>query len=225
MLRYIFRKTEPALIRLYHRLAEPPSPNLRGDREIEYSWVLANLPQGPGQALDFGCGQGSYLGLVAARRGFQVTAIDLEPVKWNYLHKNLEFVQGDVLKLPFSPQQFDLVVNCSTVEHVGLAGRFGVKEPQLDGDLTAMSRLRSLMKLNATQLLTIPVGKDAVFPPLHRVYGEKRLPKLLESYVVKKKEYWIKNDQNQWMLAEESAALKQVPNQNLYGLGCFVLRL
>jgi hypothetical protein len=67
MLRKIFKKLEPLLVELYFRLMYSSIPNLRGDRDIEYSWILANLPSGPGKALDFGCGK-SYLALVAARK-------------------------------------------------------------------------------------------------------------------------------------------------------------
>mgnify|MGYP001767288543 CR=1 FL=1 len=107
-------------------------PNLAGDRDIEWSWILSQMPSGPGEALDFGPG-GSFLGLTAAQRGFRVTAIDIAPVKWLYTHPNLKFIQGDILKLSLPKNNFDLVINCSTVEHVGLAGRYGVTEGNADG--------------------------------------------------------------------------------------------
>ncbi len=99
--------------------------NLSGDRDIEWSWVAAQMPSGPGEALDFGHG-GSHLGLIAAQRGFNVTAVDLEPARWFYQHPCLRFIQGDILRLPLPAGHFDLVINCSTVEHVGLVGRYGV---------------------------------------------------------------------------------------------------
>ena len=69
--------------------------------------------------LDFGCGEG-WMGLIAARKGFKVTALDLQPIVWDYKHPNLNFVQGDIFKLNFAPNQFDLIINCSSIEHVGL---------------------------------------------------------------------------------------------------------
>lgn len=201
----------------------PLTPNLAGDREIENSWILAEMGQGPGEALDFGCG-GSGLGLVAARRGYKVTAIDLEPVWWPYVVLNLRFIKGDLMKIKFPPQCFDLIINCSTVEHIGLAGRYGVSESHRDGDFEAMERLRRLMKPGGVMLLTIPVGQDAVFAPLHRVYGVKRLPQLLERLSIDKKEYWVKDDQNRWIRADESLAFDQKPSLTYYGVGLFVLR-
>jgi len=95
--------------------------DLTGDRDIEWSWVASQMPKGPGEALDFGPG-GSSLGLIAAEAGYNVTAIDLQPITWPYHHPNLRFVQGDVLKLQLQKNHFDLIINCSVIEHVGLAG-------------------------------------------------------------------------------------------------------
>jgi 2-polyprenyl-3-methyl-5-hydroxy-6-metoxy-1,4-benzoquinol methylase len=123
----IFQKIELILRSFYRRISEPPVPNLKGDRDIEYSWIAANMPEGPGEALDFGSGP-SYMGLIAVRKGFNVTAVDLEPVKWFYKHPNFKFIQGDIFKLEFPPAHFDLIINCSTIEHVGLPGRYGITE-------------------------------------------------------------------------------------------------
>ena len=198
--------------------------NLKGDRDIEWSFVNSNLSNETGRALDFGPGSGSYLGLVAARRGFEVTAVDLEKVNWPYFYSNLKFIQGDFLKLNFPSKSFDLIINCSSVEHVGLAGRYGVKTDRPDGDLEAMAKMREILKPEGKMLLTIPVGRDAIFLPHHRVYGKKRLSKLLEGYKIEKKEYWVKNGQNQWILADEKTAFNLKPARHFYGLGCFILR-
>jgi len=188
------------------------------------------MPSGPGEALDFGTG-GSHLALMAAQRDFNVTAVDLEPVQWPYVHPRLRFIQGDILKLPLPREHFDLVINCSTVEHVGLVGRYGVTENRPDGDLEAMAHLQGLMKPGGVMLLTVPVGQDAVFAPLCRVYGRERLPRLLDGYIVEKEAFWVKDQENCWVQADKETALSFQasagswdPLQNVYALGCFVLR-
>ena len=187
------------------------------------------MPSGPGEALDFGPG-GSHLALIAAQRGFDVTAVDLEPVTWPYVHPGLRFIRGDILKLPLPEEHFDLVINCSTVEHVGLAGRYGVTEGRPDGDLEAMARLGELMKSGGVMLLVVPVGQDAVFAPLHRVYGKQRLPRLLDGYSVEKEAFWVKDWENRWVLRDRETALNFEASvagsalQNVYALGCLVLR-
>ena len=204
--------------------------NLAGDRDIEYSFVAAHLPSGPGEALDFGCGP-SNLSLLAGRRGFRVLAVDLVPQTFDWEHEGVRFLQADLLETNLPGESLDLVVNCSAVEHVGLAGRYGVSKDQSDGDLAAMQRLLFLLRENGTMLLTIPCGRDTVFVPVHRVYGEQRLPQLLRGYAIEKEEYWIKDAANRWHISTREAALQFVPrppasnpSDSSYALACFVLR-
>jgi len=220
MLWRFLQKVEPTLLKLYRKISEPPIPNLKGDRDIEYSWVAANMPEGPGVALDFGCGS-SYLGLIAAQRGFKVTAIDLASVNWSYVHPNLTFLQKDIFELNFLPSSLNLIINCSAIEHVGL-GRYGDHQSS-NGDIEAMSFLCGLLKSGGIMLLTIPVGKDRIFLRLHRVYGSERLPLLLDGFMVEKKEYWMKDHKNRWVKVDEQVALNWQPKPTCYGIGCFVL--
>jgi SAM-dependent methyltransferase len=164
------------------------------------------------------------LGLIAARKGFNVVALDARPIQGLYTHPRLSFVQGDFLEVSFPQSYFDVVINCSTIEHIGLVGRYQFTKEHTNGDFEAMSRLSSLMKPSGVMLLTIPVSYDAVFSPLHRVYGPKRLPRLIEGYLVEREEYWVKNPQNIWVVTDKQDALGREPQERLYGLGCFVLR-
>jgi SAM-dependent methyltransferase len=204
--------------------------DISGDRDVEWSFILAHMPSGPGKALDFGCGFGN-LSLHAAQHGFHVMALDIQPQSFPWQHPNVNFVQGDLLRLGIAESHFDLVLNCSAVEHVGLAGRYGVTGGDPEGDLKIMSELRRLMKPGGIMLLTTPCGQDAVFAPMHRVYGARRLPRLVDGYIVEEQLFWVKNDHNQWVASDRSKALAVQPYGNVkdpsrcsYALGCFVLR-
>jgi SAM-dependent methyltransferase len=204
--------------------------NLTGDRDIEWSWIAARIPDGPGEALDFGAGE-SFLGLLATHRGFRVTAVDLTSVRWMYRVPRLTFRQGDIFRMKYPRGKFDLVMNCSTVEHAGLAGRYGVAEERPDGDLEAMRILAGWMKPKGIMLLTIPVGRDEVFAPLCRVYGKRRLPLLLAGFRVLEETYWIKGEDNIWVRGSRAAALGTQtyagswnPLRNYYPIGCFLLQ-
>lgn len=198
--------------------------DLHGDRDIEWSWIAAHISDASNAlALEIGPGPETFLGLIAARRGYHVTSVDLEKVTWPYAHPQLAFMQGDVLKLDLPTDPFDLIINCSVMEHVGLVGRYGVTDGSAEGDLEAMRRLGTFLKPGGQMLLTVPVGRDASFAPWHRVYGSERLPHLLTGFVVNKKEFWIKNAQNCWVLVSESEALNGYADERIYGLGCFVL--
>jgi SAM-dependent methyltransferase len=208
----------------YRRLRTPPPPNLCGDRDIEHSWIAAHMPDGPGRALDFGCGP-FWMGLLAARKGFTVTAIDLTPIRWDYKHADLRFLEADILNPALSSERYDLIINCSTIEHVGLQGRYGVRDQWDDADLAAMAALRNLMEPGGAMLLTVPVGRDAVFLPYHRVYGRNRLPQLLEGWTVREREFWAKTAGNIWERVDEAEAHRQEASDHYYGLGLFVLEV
>jgi SAM-dependent methyltransferase len=219
------------LRKVKHAITAPPEgADLRGDRDVEWSYIASQMPHGPGEALDFGCGGGN-VSLLAAQCGFRVLALDLEPQVFFWQHESVRLIQGDLLALDVPENHFDLILNCSSVEHVGLAGRYGVTEDRRDGDLIAMQRMLSLMKLGAKMLLTIPCGKDAVFGPFHRVYGAQRLHILLSGYSIEKQTFWAKEKDNRWKLCSRDQALAFQPSADYknvarcsYALGCFVLR-
>lgn len=204
--------------------------NLWGDRDIEWSYIASRLPMGNGDVFDFGCGFGN-MSIHAVQKGYHVLALDLLPNLFPWSHPNVEIVCADLLRIDLPKRKFDYVLNCSTVEHVGLSGRYGVSVEETDGDLAAMQILRELLKPTGKVLMTIPCGLDAVIVPYHRVYGKQRLPILLDGFEVEEEIYWAKRTDNRWYPAEREAALAYLPTSHptegalcSYALGCFVLR-
>lgn len=217
----------------------PPAPvvarvhnpvNIMGERDVEWSFLFTNMPDGPGEAIDFGCELG-HMSLLAAQKGFHVLAVDLEDQPFLWQHSNVEFRQGDFLEMDNPKEHFDLAINCSSVEHVGVAGRYGISVDQADGDIQVIQRLAEVLKPDGLLLMTAPCGRDAVMAPWCRVYGPERLPKLLAPFKIVKQSYWVKNDLNRWVLSDCATALdfpcrndSNNPHECLYALGCFVLR-
>jgi SAM-dependent methyltransferase len=203
--------------------------NILGDRDVEWSWVASQLPEThSGRLLDFGAGS-SPLGLLSALKGYMVTSIDLETQSHYYEHPKLNFMRGDILRTNL-PALFDVIINCSSIEHVGLAGRYGVTEDNRDGDIKAMSKMGGLLTEHGIMILTMPVGQDAVYPAMHRVYGRERLPRLLTDFTILKGTYWLKDKYNRWSLTEREKALdfqssggSVNPLNDIFALGCFVL--
>jgi SAM-dependent methyltransferase len=195
-------------------------PTLAGDRAIEYGFCLARIPDGDGPLLDFGSGAGT-LSIGAAERGWAVTAFDRMAIELEYSHPRVRQVQGDLLTHGFGSERFEVILNCSSVEHVGLPGRYGSFEEQ-DGDLSAMNVLHGLLAPSGRMLLTVPVGRDAVFVPRHRVYGAERLPKLLDGFEVVEERYWHKPSRA-WNETDRATALDAVGSDAFYALGLFVL--
>jgi len=214
----------------------PPAPppfrspiNIAGERNVEWTFLSVEMPNGPGEAIEFGCEQG-FMGLLAAQKGFHVIANDLQEQPFTWQHPNVEFRQGDFLQLDLPRNHFDLAINCSSVEHVGIAGRYGIELTQDDGDIEVMKRLADILKPGGLLLMTAPCGRDAVMAPWHRVYGSQRLPKLFAPFSILKEFYWVKDVQNRWVLTARDKALDFQPRNDpndghgcAYALGCFVL--
>lgn len=204
------------------RIAERDGATLAGDRWIEWSFCLARLADGPGMTLDFGADVG-FLSLAAAQRGHDVVALDRMPTALEYRHPLVTPVQGDILDRPLEGRRIDQIINCSSVEHVGLAGRYGSSE-EPDGDLKAMAIMRDLLPADGRMIMTIPVGRDLVCAPLHRIYGHERLPRLLEGYAVQEAQYWLRDPGTSgWAQVDREDALRTQGSEWFYALGLLVL--
>ena len=204
--------------------------NIWGERHVEWTFLSSQMPSGPGKAIEFGCEQG-YCSLLAAQRGFHVIANDLAEQSFSWQHPHVEFRQADFLKLDLPPNHFDLAINCSSVEHVGVPGRYGIRAKQDEGDIQVMEKLAEILKPGGLLLMTAPCGRDTVMAPWCRVYGSQRLPRLLAPFAVEKESYWVKNATNKWISCPRETALDFQPIYDAsdahgcaYALACFVLR-
>jgi hypothetical protein len=211
-----------AALEVSRRIAERDGATLIGDRSIEWSFCLARLADGPGTTLDFGADVG-FLSLAAAQRQHDVVALDRMPAALEYRHPRVTALQADILDRPLEGRRFDQIVNCSSVEHVGLAGRYGSFE-DASGDLKAMAIMRDLLDPEGRMIVTIPVGRDLVCAALHRIYGHERLPRLLEGYSVQEAQYWRRDPAaSAWIELDKDEALQTEGSEWFYALGLLVL--
>lgn len=200
---------------------------LAGERDIEYKWVRDKLPMASSNArlLDLGPEGSLKTTKIALQRGWWVTACGLEPINRPDEPGRFKYIKGDFNQVPWATDQvFDWVLNISTIEHFGLAGRYGVSKAESHYDLIAMRELKFRAR---NMILTIPVGVDTVWPPFHRVYGEQRLPNLLAGWNIHVEQYWAKvNECNDYSEVSRSVALAQHSTIDpfYYCIGTFVLR-
>jgi hypothetical protein len=193
--------------------------DLAGEKIIDWGWICVNFPAGPRRALEIGCGESPILPAMLAR-GYEVTGVDLDSTIAAELN-GFTFIKGDFNRIELLPP-FDIVVACSTLEHFGLEGRYGSKR-DADADLKAMSKIRSLLSTRGRVLITIPIGRDAVHTPWHRVYGKNRLPLLLEGFTIAESCFWTKVPWGPWYETTLQNAFDQPVTLQRYALGHFVL--
>ena len=138
-------------------------------------------------------------------------------------------IPGDFLRLDPGPgaaatrKCFDVVVSCSVIERIGLAGRHGsVEDP--DGDFKAMRAIAGILKRNGLFFLTVPVGRDTVVARGRRVYGRNRLPKLLAGFDLVDYRFLVKEPRGPWSASSADAALEFPADERRYALGQMILR-
>lgn len=200
----------------------PPSGgfDLNGEKLVDWGWICVNLPPGHKKALDVGCGESPVIPAMLAL-GYEVTGVDLGD-RLASLVVGFTLVRGDFNKLDLD-SDFDVVVACSSIEHFGLSGRFDSSE-DASGDLKAMRKISSLLVPGGLLFLTIPVGRDAVHKPWHRVYGRERLPRLLQEFEIVRQRFLSKKPWGPWQEASKELALESPSDVRRYALGQWVLR-
>jgi len=202
---------------------EPRPPrggfDLAGEKIIDWGWVCVHLPTGSLRALEVGCGESPIIPAMLAR-GYNVTGVDPDASITTAVN-GFGFICGDFNEIELIPG-FDLVIACSSIEHFGLAGRYGATADD-DADLKAARKIHSLLAPSGRLLLTIPVGMDAVHVPWHRVYGSERLPRLIEGFTIVEARFWTKSPWQPWYETTMQHALNQPVALQRYALGQFAL--
>ncbi|OGX15669.1 MAG: hypothetical protein A2166_02750 [Omnitrophica WOR_2 bacterium RBG_13_41_10] len=184
---------------------EPLEPT---DRYIEYPFVIRNLPKPPAKILDVGC-VGSFFPLILASFGYEVFGIDIRnytiinKIKFN----NFRFIKEDIRKATLPDNYFDIVTAISTLEHIGIAGRYGTDE-YLDGDLLTMKKITRLLKPAGMALITVPFGKAKIIKPYTRIYDDLRIKRITNNFQINKEEYYWYDESDNWFnCSKETASL------------------
>lgn len=206
--------------------SDPLSYPLSGDRCIEYAFVIKNLIKLNRNeyktVLDIGC-WASPLTTIIKEIGFDVDGIDLPP-SLPILYNGVKYIQGDFLLVNIK-NPYDVVVLCSTIEHIGLGGRYSSENKEGE-DIKALEKVKKILAPNGILIITIPYGEEKTIKPLHRVYNKtsRLLKYAYNNFKVETEEFYKNNLENVWVNCEESEARKIKPSEDNYALGLFVFR-
>ena len=212
---------------LGHSLDEEP-PSVSG-KLFEYSFALENvlkdLPRKGTKCkcLDVGCTDpNNCIPLVLSRLGCETYGVDIR--KFELKCDNFGFLIQDIRRTSFPENYFDFIVAVSTLEHIGLSGRYGSdRDPQ--GDRKAVKEMARILKPSGKILMTIPYGKAAIIvDPLHRIYDKRQLSELLGNLRVHKAEYYKRDRAGRWGITTEKNARKERYTIACLSLNKFVRR-
>lgn len=202
--------------------------SMKGDRGVEYPFATDHTPApfGKGRLLDVGPGERAKLGTWAKKQGWEVTAVDpfckvdIPGIRW---------LQADITDVDFASGYFDCIYCVSTLEHIGIPGRYGVKAFTEDLDMTALCRMHKWLSKDGLLILTVPVGHGQVLAPFHRIYDEDRLLALTAGlYQFSVCQFWNKQDgidSYRLCTADEAYSTKAtLEPRHYYAIGGFVLK-
>ncbi len=147
------------------------------ERVLEYSFAISKIAKmEPGNLLDIGCvARVNLIPAVACELGWKVWGIDIRD--YNYEHPNFLFLKGDILELPLPLSSFNLVTCISTLEHLGVKGRYGITDSKLSADQETITKIKFLLKPKGRLVLTVPCGEEFKENSLGRVYPKNYLEK------------------------------------------------
>lgn len=179
-----------------------------GARTVEYAFIINKMsPMQKGKALDVGCvARNNLLPQVLTGFGWEVWGIDIRP--FTVKLPNFHFAPGDVTNTTFADGFFDCIYAVSTIEHIGLAGRYGVTEDDLSGDTRVLKEIERILCPGGILLVTMPYGKRKVIPPLERIYDREQLQELFSDWQVKEQVYYAPDTEGCWCQVPEEVAAK-----------------
>jgi len=181
---------------------------LLNSRIIEYPYVLERLHgQEPGRALDVGATDTSnFLAPSLVAMGWEVWGIDVRPFALELA--GFHTVVDDIRATPFADGFFDVVYCVSTIEHVGLSGRYGVRVEDPDGDITAACEIRRIVRAGGRFILTIPYGVGGIVKPPERIYDRARLDRLTEGWETVHRRFHHLDEEGRWHEVDEAEAAR-----------------
>ena len=149
------------------------------DRYYEYPWALEHIHNYTKKAVILDVGSaGSMFPLLAKSFGNTVFSIDIRKTDYT----GITCFTHNICATPFIDNLFDIITAISTIEHVGLKGRYGVNEQ--DSDLKAIKEITRILRPNGIFLMTVPYASCDKTTKFHRVYSEKTLRVLLKDFKI-----------------------------------------
>ncbi len=177
----------PWMIRNAYRIFDVESSGeaaVADNRLHEYAFVLSEIAKmDPGKLLDVGCSaRVNVVSPFACWLGWLVDGLDNR--EWSYHHDNFTMRQQDARDL-LPDSYYNVVVALSTLEHVGIAGRYGIRRQDDDADIEITRNLLKATAPYGALLFTAPFTKgNNTRLPLSRQYNTERIKEIMSGWTI-----------------------------------------
>jgi ubiquinone/menaquinone biosynthesis C-methylase UbiE len=113
--KHAYSLTEKEFSDAYENMSSIGTDRATDMNQESMNFVLSNYDKTAKTMLDVGCGRGYWLDLVGEKTSLKLTGVDvLNEVEL----KSANYIKGNMEKLPFKDNSFDIVFTSHTVEHV-----------------------------------------------------------------------------------------------------------
>ena len=153
------------------------------------SWCAGKVFESqPGHHFDIGS-KAEMVGIIS--QFTPTTMIDIRPI--NLKLKNLFFMKGDILSLPFKNDSLKSISSICVIEHIGL-GRYGDKLDSM-GSEKAIAEIKRVLANDGDLYISLPVDhKSIVYFNAHRAFTRNHILKLFQHLELVEEKYIYKNE-------------------------------
>lgn len=190
------------------------------ERDYEYGFTRKHLSINRGKVLDIGSSL-QNIPRELASRGCEVTCID--PNIEDGIDGTINNVKGDIRSTDWPDNTFDAITCISTIEHIGLPGRYGITENDPDGDHKSIIEMHRILKPGGLMVLTVPIGSYAILP-INKVYTHQKILSMCEGFKIVKSNFWAPDGFGGCYECDfEEASENDWRRDGYYALGCYLM--
>ena len=175
------------------------------ERTLEYQWVLNNINLKSGRILDVGGANSIFPYKLSLNKKYEVYCLDLHSVFRHPVHN----IIGDIRYKPLPLNYFDIITSISVIEHIGVGSYHD--DRNLNGDITAVEKIRQSLKKSGKILFTMPFGTRYEVNDFERIYNEEKIKDLFKDFIIQEMTFFTLLD-GTWRISNKHSAQAHSPS-------------